>query len=1139
MFIILLSFIVLILVSPISAGVYEFSIENSRSEFLVETGDFVRVYSDECIIYGESGSPQVLAEAVIVLLPQGMGLIRASIESERWEYLAEGMPFPAQPPAILSCPTRGIIPCDESYYIEDRWFPENPMIDAFRGNLSGFSLASISYSPIRWNPSAGICEYLASARVRLEYESSVYIAPSRRTPFGDRLWKKAVAGLVLNPEEINSYTYHVDSSAYDWAVITPYSLAGYTSELLDLRRSCGLRDTTLIISDIYSSFAGVDNAEKIRNSIIELYEELGIVYVLLIGDTNLVPARTVYAMDSEADFYDDENEIRADLYYSDLDGNWNFDGDIIYGELEDSIDMFPDVHVGRFSLSSSEELLGLIDKLITYESIPSEDFAKSGLMIGQVMWDDPYTDGGEFNDDLIANVFPDYFDFGKVYSTMGGNAESAFDSLNTGPNLVNHVGHANSAVLCVDHGSCIYLTEMDLLVNYARPSILFSIGCWPAAFDKDCFAEHFVNNPSGGGVAFIGNSRYGWGSPGNVGRGYSEVLDKAFWEEIFDGNFTLGSGLDIAKARYVPFARWENIWRWVIYQVNIIGDPATGAITGYSPIEISYDLEGADVGVGVETPYGMPVMGAVVSAYDNYGLLDDSISDPSGFARLSIAGGSPPIFLVARYGSEGMAIDTITTPTGEGYFRWDYSDSYGLHDFRADAGDTVEVVFGLGEFDSFISGLFWSPSANFVGPLSTVEPPETLAVGDSVFFSATFSIPTDIIGDTSLIINPGISSSMGELGFPISIEINTARMKFGGVALSGVDSILDPGESANLLIDWVNSGTGWASTATVSVNCPGGELDIVGSPVTTSYHYLPGDTAHINVFDVSWASGVSPKPIVPLVTQWTPNPPETLYLATMPLGFTTDVEASEFPFVLNPTTYWHRSTRRAHSGSLAWYCGHLSIGAYVSNLDDLLRTTKFVIGDKAELRFWAHAQFPNYGSDGLHIEIAGSADTVELDYIGSGGALLSFIIGWSEYRYSLENLPFAPGDSIEVYFRFTSDADDENEGIFLDDITLYCPGTDFTTSIEACLDLPKDITLQVFPNPFNSALHIELKGDISSESHIEIYDISGRLVAKKLAETSIIWDGISDDGFSCASGIYLVRYINPSMVSTSRAVLLK
>lgn len=141
--------------------------------------------------------------------------------------------------------------------------------------------------------------------------------------------------------------------------------------------------------------------------------------------------------------------------------------------------------------------------------------------------------------------------------------------MNQGQNLINHDGHA-----WINGMGYLHTRLIDQLTNGPRYSILYTIGCWPAAFDYDCIAEHFISNPSGGGVAFIGNSRYGLGSPGNPGYGYSDRFDHTFYRFLFAENvYNIGAALFLDKASYVPRAQQANVYRWCEYEINLLGDP--------------------------------------------------------------------------------------------------------------------------------------------------------------------------------------------------------------------------------------------------------------------------------------------------------------------------------------------------------------------------------------------------------------------------------------------------------------------------------------------------------------------------------------------------------------------------------------
>ena len=87
---------------------------------------------------------------------------------------------------------------------------------------------------------------------------------------------------------------------------------------------------------------------------------------------------------------------------------------------------------------------------------------------------------------------------------------------------------------------------------------------------------------------------------------------------------------------------------------------------------------------------------------------------------------------------------------------------------------------------------------------------------------------------------------------------------------------------------------------------------------------------------------------------------------------------------------------------------------------------------------------------------------------------------------------------------------------------------------------PEQLSLFVYPNPFNSSLYIKTAG--GSVDAIEIFDIRGReIISFKIesGENSIVWDGRDRLGDGCPSGIYFVRMISNENTVTRRAVLLK
>ena len=66
------------------------------------------------------------------------------------------------------------------------------------------------------------------------------------------------------------------------------------------------------------------------------------------------------------------------------------------------------------------------------------------------------------------------------------------------------------AASSIDKHEYVYIQDVENLRNGDYPFIMISGGCKPAKFDEDCIAEHFLTNPYGGAVAFIGNANVGY-----------------------------------------------------------------------------------------------------------------------------------------------------------------------------------------------------------------------------------------------------------------------------------------------------------------------------------------------------------------------------------------------------------------------------------------------------------------------------------------------------------------------------------------------------------------------------------------------------------------------------------------------------
>ncbi|MEO0225372.1 MAG: C25 family cysteine peptidase [candidate division WOR-3 bacterium] len=463
------------------------------------------------------------------------------------------------------------------------------------GNMGGYRIASIQVSPFQYIPAEQQLIFYNEITVRLRTrpDQGERLPILRRSAGADGYYENFVKGLVDNPEDIKLYKPQIlkdtipsyfaptftpspEGSPVEYLIITTPALANLFQKLADWRTKCGIPAVVRTTDWIYQNYAGCDQAEKIRNFLKDAYMKWGTIWVLLGGDAGQVPLRLAYEPISNPTW----PLIPCDYYFSDLDGNWNFNGNSLFGEIADSLDMYPDLFVGRAPVEDEQETEIFINKVINYEKGIETDYQLKILMLAA--WIDRWTNCAIGKRDYIHTRFiPERFQVSELYqksygSREGINRDLVIDSLNHGFNIVNQVDHTGiyNIGVGVSAGEILYRPDIDRLMNGAKTGIIFSCGCNVAGFNFDCIGEHFINNPDGGGVGFIGSSRAAFLASGSPGLGPIEIYDQNFFEALFLNNLTsIGATLASAKAKLSHLTRFISYYRYTHFALQLLGDP--------------------------------------------------------------------------------------------------------------------------------------------------------------------------------------------------------------------------------------------------------------------------------------------------------------------------------------------------------------------------------------------------------------------------------------------------------------------------------------------------------------------------------------------------------------------------------------
>ncbi len=574
----------------------------------------------------EPANPMLPALSIQLLLPPGADPSDVTAVTSGTVFLPERYSIvPAPRPATFSSRGAAEVPQpNHSTYNSVLPYPSEVARLAGVGSFDGRRIATVIVTPLQYVPATGELLLHSEIDIVVSTEPAADAADFASVREPSRVTAAVARSAIANAEALGRYDGHSvetprASGDFDYLIVCPEALADEFAPLAEWKTRKGVKARIVTLEEIAEDpfLAGIDEPEAIRNCIIHHYTENGISWVLLGGDTEVVPARDAYDF-----FY--EQGIPSDLYYADLDGTWDEDGDGLWGEHEDDgIDMYSDVFVGRAPVVTEDDAAAFVAKVLSYEGAAYhvvDDYELRMLFLGEILWDspDPYTDGGYALDMIDADYVPGRFDqITKLYERNGTlSLGSVMTELQEGYGIVMHEGHSTMYYVSIGDDD-LTSQSLDQLTNDARAGVWYSVGCWSAALDHDAFAEHWLRNPDGGGVAYVGNSRYGWGCPGYPGQCVSDLYSQQWANSLFVKDLVHAGAVHAdAKHHYVGLSRSDDYMRYAMYELNLLGDPEMpiwtdrpAPLTVVHPEAVEMDESALEVLVRSD---GFPLEGATV-----------------------------------------------------------------------------------------------------------------------------------------------------------------------------------------------------------------------------------------------------------------------------------------------------------------------------------------------------------------------------------------------------------------------------------------------------------------------------------------------------------------------------------------------
>jgi hypothetical protein len=521
--------------------------------------DVVRL--KDCYSLTEAGMPNLPSKEVKVALPAGMAAKSVRVVNTT-SVIVDGKynVFPTQPPQKVGSSQKeaDFVGPDQAVYASAEAYPANLVEFVGQTDLAGQGIAIVRVNPVQYVPAEGKLTLYTSISFIIEgvggYECGDYL-PASISDLGRGSYEQTLRDMVINPEEVQlvvaeaPFSTGVEPGDYDYVIITDASWVDDFQPLADWKTQKGMAANIVTTYWIYNQGGyGGSNVDKIRAFVIDAHSTWGATFFLLGGDTGYIPYHTRNIGDN----------IPNDTYYSDYDDDWTCE-----------------VHVGRASVTSTSQIDTFIDKVFTYEQDPPlTNYAEKAGLFG---FDLNRSGSGE-GEGLMENIdaiIPYTWSVTKVYDSHSGNHyTNVMSAMNGGQNLLAHMDHSSEDFMgtgYINHGWGLGNGDMDGLYNGDRQSILYTGGCDAGDYTVSaCIIEHFVRNTNGGGVASIGNSRYGWYTPYDPDT-YSLLYERLFFRSLFEqGHYRLG---DCSSDHKNDGPKTDNTYRYIYTELTLLGDP--------------------------------------------------------------------------------------------------------------------------------------------------------------------------------------------------------------------------------------------------------------------------------------------------------------------------------------------------------------------------------------------------------------------------------------------------------------------------------------------------------------------------------------------------------------------------------------
>ncbi|NLD93411.1 MAG: choice-of-anchor D domain-containing protein [Fibrobacter sp.] len=600
----------IVLMSAGISGADKFSVKMPYKEVTVDNVNGKAVF-DGTTLYGQAGQPNLPFYSVTFLLPSDADIDRVSVvlENEKEVELVDQYDVDAVLPPVSGTKTlwpkdrRIVNGKDTDVYEKDAFFPASNAGKLSFSKMGNHNLVTVPFYPVRYNPVTKKLKMITGGDLSVLIASgSSSKARTNSMSFADHRQDALLKKLAVNYEQIAAgYNQNRSSKAYRsnaalaeastgdvYVILTVKDIINKSKELQNFIRSKENRgfNVKVIDEDKWGGNTGDAAAENMRTWLKGNYLKESINYVLLIGNPN--PDTGTVPMKMACTQLDTTDTIfcPTDCYYSELSGNWDLDGDGLFGEYNGDygpggVDKVNELSLARIPYYDNiEDLDKILAKIITYENSDGTSSSWRSKILLPMEPSDYSTPGCDLGEAIVNDVTdPAGWKKTRIYEkNYGVNPEIVPTSTAT----VLHSWKTDPAGLVIWWTHGWYESASDIMTSrYAQylddqyPAFTFQVSCLnahPETPDNLCYS--ILKN---GGISTIGATRESWYMPGQANfEASNSRISYEFARSFVKDGFNVGSALTSAKSNVNIESGWQ-LSNWMMF--CIYGDPALSVYT--------------------------------------------------------------------------------------------------------------------------------------------------------------------------------------------------------------------------------------------------------------------------------------------------------------------------------------------------------------------------------------------------------------------------------------------------------------------------------------------------------------------------------------------------------------------------------